>query len=82
MKFIIGLIIMLVGFLLVWKSEWFLNNFGRIGWFEQHLGSSGGTRLGYKLLGMFTVFIGLLVVIGLIDGFLGWVLAPVINIYR
>ena len=61
MHFIIGIIILALGFLIVTKSSWLLNNFGRISFFEQHLGTSGGSRLGYKLLGIIILFIGFLV---------------------
>lgn len=76
MNIIFGLIITAVGALIVVKSEWLLNNFGRISWFEEHLGTSGGSRLGYKLFGMLAIFIGILMATGLIGGFLTWMLSP------
>ena len=82
MNVIIGLIIMDIGFTFIAKTEWFLSNFGRVSWFEAHLATSGGSRLGYKLLGMIIVFIGLLFAINLIGGFMSWVLGPVINLYK
>ena len=57
-KFILGILIAGVGFLITWKSEWLLNNFGRLATAEKYL--SGGTRLGYKLIGIFLIIIGLL----------------------
>ena len=59
-KFIFGIIIAAIGFLLVWKSEWLLNNFGRIPFAEKHLGTSGGTRLMYKLIGILVIIFGLM----------------------
>ena len=82
MNIIIGLIIMAVGFAFIAKTEWFLNNFGRIAWFEAHLPTSGGTRMGYKLLGMAIVFIGVLFAANIIGGFMSWVLGPVIKLYK
>ena len=70
---------MAVGFLIVAKSEWMLNNFGRIAFFDQKLGMEGGTRLGYKLIGIFIIFIGLLMVTNLIGGFLTWVFSPMLK---
>lgn len=67
-KIIIGLIIVLIGFLLVWKSEWFLYNIGRIEWAEQKLG--GGTRLFYKLIGIAIIIIGFLIMTNLYQGIL------------
>ena len=74
--FIIGIIIMFIGFMVVAKSEWLLNNFGRIEFFEQKLGTSGGSRLGYKLLGILFLFIGFLTMTGMITGFIAWVVSP------
>lgn len=52
MKYLIGFLVIGIGTLLVMKTEWLVNNFGRIEWAEQHLGIEGGTRIFYKLLGV------------------------------
>ncbi len=62
-----GLLLVGVGFLFIWKTEWFLKNIGRIDWAERKL---GGTRNFYKLLGLLVIFIGLLTMTGLLRGFL------------
>ena len=79
MHIIFGLILIAIGALITIKSEAMLNVFGRIGFFEQHLGTSGGTRLGYKLIGFFVVFIGMLVLTNMISGFILWVLSPLLK---
>ncbi len=71
-KFILGIIIAAVGFLLIWKSEWLINNFGRINFAEQHLGSAGGSRLMYKLIGSIIIFVGLMIAFDLSDNVLAW----------
>jgi hypothetical protein len=76
MHFIYGFVIMAFGFLIVAKSEWMLNNFGRIAFFEQYLGAEGGTRLGYKLMGIFIIFIGFLFFTGMMGGFMTWMVSP------
>lgn len=76
MRFVFGFIFILVGFVLVWKSEWFLNQFGRIPWAEEHLGSDGGTRLFYKLLGVVVILLSFFYMGGFIEGFLLWVFVP------
>jgi hypothetical protein len=76
MRFILGIIIMAIGAAVVLKAEWMLRNFGSIGFFERHLGSGGGSRLGYKLVGMLMFFIGLLIMTGMIGGFVSWMLSP------
>lgn len=76
MQIILGLIIAAVGALIVIKSEAVLNAFGRIAWFEEHLGFEGGSRLGYKLVGMLAIAVGIMMATGLIGGFLQWMLSP------
>ena len=52
-----------IGFLLVWKSNWFAENFGSISsWADSHL---GGMRVVYKILGCIIIFIAFLVVTNL-----------------
>lgn len=79
MQIILGIIITTVGSLLVIKTEWFLQNFGRIDWFDEKLGTEGGSRLGYKLLGIIIVSIGIIMMTGSGDIFFGWVLSPLIK---
>ncbi len=76
MTFVIGLVILLIGLSMVVKTEWYLSSFGRIGFFEQHLGVEGGSRLGYKLLGLLAIFIGAISMMGMIEGFMGWLTYP------
>jgi len=53
-----------IGAILVIKSEWFFVNFGRVDWAEKYLGTGGGTRLFYKLLGITIILISFLVITG------------------
>lgn len=62
-RIILGFIIAAVGFVFVWKSEWFLYNIGRVDWAEQHL--SGGTRFFFKLVGIGIILIGFSIVTNL-----------------
>jgi len=55
MKYVLGIILIALGFLIVWKSDWIMNNFGRIPWAEEHLGMDGGTRLLWKLIGLLVI---------------------------
>ncbi|NCQ16432.1 hypothetical protein GW814_02140 [Candidatus Falkowbacteria bacterium] len=82
MNIVIGAIILAVGALIVIKSEAVLNMFGRITFFEHYLGTEGGSRLGYKLVGLLTIFIGFLIMTNLIGGFLEWVLSPLLRYSR
>ena len=76
---IIGIILVVVGAFFVVKTEWFLQNFGRIEFFDNKLGSSGGSRLGWKLLGIIFIFIGILMMTGSGGEFWGWALSPLIK---
>jgi len=69
-KVIGGIFITGIGFLLVWKAEWIIVNFGHNAWAEAKLGSSGGTRLMYKFIGLIIMFFGMLMVTGLSEEFL------------
>lgn len=73
---IAGILMAIAGVFMVLKTEWLLNNFGRIAWFEDKLGSSGGSRLGYKLLGMLLIFLGIIFATGSGDGFMQWLVSP------
>ncbi len=79
MNILVGIIIFAVGTLIVIKSEAMLNAFGRIEFFERQLGTEGGSRLGYKLIGILAIFIGMLVMTNMIGGFLEWVLSPILR---
>ena len=76
MHFIIGIIILIFGFVIIHKSEWILNNFGRISFFEERFATSGGSRLGYKLIGIIMLFIGFLFFTNMIGNFLEWATSP------
>jgi hypothetical protein len=82
MSFIIGLIMTIVGGIVVVKSEKVLEFFGRSEFFEDKLGTAGGSRLGYKLLGLIVVFLGILTMTGLIQGFMEFVLSPLLKYSR
>lgn len=79
MNILVGLVILAVGTFMVIKSEAMLSAFGRIEFFERQLGTEGGSRLGYKLIGMLAIFIGMLVMTDMIGGFLEWVLSPILR---
>ncbi len=75
MKYIIALLAIAVGAILIIKTEWFIQNFGTNSWAEEHMGTSGGSRMLYKLVGLAIIIISLLGVSGLLGnmilGFFG-----------
>ena len=64
-KILIGLIGDIIGALVVMKSEWFLNNLGAVQWAEEKLGTEGGSRLFYKLIGLAIIFFGIFIMTGI-----------------
>ncbi len=61
------------------KAHWMYENFGAVAFAEKYLGSSGGTRLFYKLIGIFFIFIGFLAVFNLYGDFMAWILSPLLR---
>ncbi|MFA6552966.1 MAG: hypothetical protein WCT27_00905 [Patescibacteria group bacterium] len=70
MRYFLGLLIIGVGFLITWKADWIMNNFGRIAWAEEHLGTEGGTRLLYKLIGISAIVLSFLYMSGILSSIL------------
>ncbi len=79
MFIILVIIITIPGVLLVIKTEWFLQNFGRISWFEKQFGTEGGSRLGYKLVGILLIFVGIVVMTGSGPNLIEWILSPLLK---
>ena len=79
MNIVWGLIIMAAGTMMIIKTEWLLQNFGRMAWFEDKFGTEGGSRLGYKLIGLLIVILGIIELSGGMGGFLNWILGPLLK---
>jgi len=75
-QIILGIIITVAGVGMVIKTEWLMENFGRMAWFEEKLGTEGGSRLGYKLIGILAIFIGIVVLTGSGPDFMRWLVGP------
>ncbi|MEA3272394.1 MAG: hypothetical protein U9P90_01870 [Patescibacteria group bacterium] len=82
MKYFFGILGMIVGFILVWKSGWFLANFGRVDFADKYLGTFGGTRMFYKLLGVLTILICLIWVTGTLDNIIMAVFGPMFSGFK
>ena len=66
MKYFFGIGAIVVGIFLVIKTEWFVQNFGASTWAEEHLGTSGGTRLMYKLIGIIMIVLAMMGMTGML----------------
>jgi len=75
-EILIGIALVAAGAVLVMKTEWFINNFGRLAWFEAKLGFEGGSRLGYKLIGVLLLIVGIIFMTGSGESFAAWLLSP------
>ena len=64
MRILVGFLFVIGGALITIYSEAIFGMFGRVNFAEKFLGSSGGSRLFYKLLGVLFVIIGFLIKIG------------------
>jgi len=69
-RIIFGLIIAAIGALVTIKSEVIYQTFGAIPSAEKYLGTEGGSRLAYKLIGIIVTVIGFLIMTDLINGVL------------
>lgn len=65
MKYFLGILAIVVGVMMILKTEWLIENFGTSDWAEQHMGTSGGSRLLYKLIGLAIIFGSVMVMTGM-----------------
>ncbi len=70
MRIVVGLILIVLGFLMVWKTEPLVRFTGYNSWAEAKMGTMGGTRMLYKLIGILLIFFGMLAVFNLYNSFL------------
>ncbi|MFH0873855.1 MAG: hypothetical protein V1846_03405 [Candidatus Komeilibacteria bacterium] len=66
-RILISAIMLVAGYIMVWKSDWFLRNVGGIESAEKYLSTEGGSRLMYKLIGILIIVIGALYLTGLLE---------------
>jgi len=69
-RIILGLFIVVAGALVTIKAEWLFQNFGQIPTAEKYLGTEGGSRLAYKLIGILASIVGFLIMTNLIEAVL------------
>lgn len=68
MHIFLGLLGIAFGVLIVTKTEWIIQNFGVSEWAEAKMGTSGGTRMLYKLIGIGIIFFAFLAMTGQLGG--------------
>lgn len=72
-RYLVGIILIAIAALMIIKTEWLLEFFGRVAWAEEKLGSEGGTRIFYKLLGMALIILAFMIMSGSIFDVLDWI---------
>lgn len=77
LRILLGIAIAGVGFLMVWKTAFFLGFFGRMDWAERKLGG-GGSNLLYKVVGIVICLIGIIVATNLWNALLQATLGSII----
>lgn len=70
MQYVLALLGIAFGAFMVIKTEWLIQNFGTSDWAESKMGTSGGSRLLYKLIGLAIIFLCLMGLTGQLGGFL------------
>lgn len=66
MKYILGIMVIAVGIFMIIKTEWIVENFGTSDWAEANMGTSGGSRLLYKLIGLALIFGSMMMMTGML----------------
>lgn len=67
MRIFVGLLLAVIGGFMSIKSNLMLQAFGTVPWAEEHLGTEGGSRLFYVLIGVGTSILGFLLMTNLLQ---------------
>ena len=68
MRFFTGLIGIIAGVLIIWKTFLLVGFFGKVDWAERHLSSgSGGTYFMYKAVGIILIVLSAMYWFGILD---------------
>ncbi len=70
MRIVWGLLIVIAGALMVIYGEKIYEAFGAVPFAEKYLGTEGGSRLFYKLLGVLAVIIGFMIMTNMLGAIL------------
>lgn len=64
MRILFGILLIALGVFIILKTEWILSFAGRSRWAEEKLGTEGGSRIFYKLIGLGLILLGFLLMSG------------------
>ncbi len=74
-QILVGLLMVIVGFLMVWKPNWFVEMIGHQAWAEKVFGY-GNDDTAVRMIGIIAIFLGFLTMTGLIGGLILWFFSP------
>ena len=77
-RILIGLVVIGLGFIMVYRPRFFIEFMGHQAWLEKIIQVSDD-ELAYKILGIIIIFIGALILTGLITNLLGFLLGPILR---
>jgi len=80
-RILIGAIICVVGFFMVYRPRYFLDFLGEQAWVEK-IFSINDQELAYKIIGMIVILVGVLVMTNIIYDLMAWFFSPIINAGR
>ena len=75
---IVGLVGIVLGFLMVWKPNWFLEMIGVQAWAEKVFGP-GRSSAGYQVIGLIIIFVSFLIMTDMMKGIVIWFFAPLMG---
>ena len=81
-RILIGLFVAVIGFLMVWKTNWFLGFVGSVGFAEKYFAAEGGSRAILKVFGVIIVFIGFAIMTNLIQGIIFSLVGPLFGAFN
>ena len=70
MRILIGLIMAVAGFMMVWKTAAIVSFTGQSDWAQKWLGTEGGTYLLYKIIGIILILLGFVAITNMHNAFL------------
>jgi hypothetical protein len=73
MHILLGLLLSIIGFFVVFGANWLLQTMGASDFAEKHLSTSGGSRFLYKLIGIGLMLVGFAIMTNLHLGVLNWI---------
>jgi len=77
-RILIGAVVVVVGFLMVYRARYFLDFLGNQAWVEK-IFAVDDQELAYKIIGIIVIIVGALIMTGLINDLLLWFFAPALR---